>query len=98
MSSVYQIRVGQRGVITLPKELRDQKDIKEVDILSLMTLSADVFVLSRGRSKVDKVADQLAEKWRDSGESLESMLSTLRDVRSERDASESEEDSKSTKG
>ena len=87
MHGVYQIRVGQRGVITLPKELRDQKGIKEGDILSLLTLSDDVFVLSRGRSRVDKIADQMAEEWRGSGESLESMLSTLRDVRSERDES-----------
>lgn len=88
MSGVYQIRVGQQGVITLPKELRYQKDIQEGDMLSLLTLSDNVFVLSWGRSRVDKVADQLAEEWRDSGESLESMLSALRDVRSERDESE----------
>ncbi|MFO7943920.1 MAG: AbrB/MazE/SpoVT family DNA-binding domain-containing protein [Anaerolineales bacterium] len=89
MSGVYQIRVGQQGVITLPKELRDQKDIKEGDILTLLTLSDDVFVLSRGCPRVDKIADQLADEWRGSGESLESMLSTLRDIRSEEGESES---------
>jgi hypothetical protein len=35
---------------------------------------------------VDKVADQLAEEWLDSGETLESMLSTLREARTAREA------------
>ena len=35
---------------------------------------------------VDKIADKLAREWQGSGESLESMLSTLREVRAEYDA------------
>jgi AbrB family looped-hinge helix DNA binding protein len=85
MGTTYQIQVGRRGVITFPKELRDQKDIAEGEILNLIELSDDVFVVSRRRSKIDDVANQLAREWQDSGTSLESMLKTLREVRAEYD-------------
>ncbi|MEJ2354087.1 MAG: AbrB/MazE/SpoVT family DNA-binding domain-containing protein, partial [Anaerolineales bacterium] len=75
--------VGRRGVITFPKELRDQNNIADGEILNLIELSNDVFVISRRRSQIDEVANKLAQKWQDSGESLESMLTTLREVRAE---------------
>ena len=85
MSNTYQVQVGRRGVITFPKELRDQKEIADGEILTLIELSDDVFVISRRRSQVDEVANKLAQEWQDSGESLESMLLTLREVRAEYD-------------
>jgi bifunctional DNA-binding transcriptional regulator/antitoxin component of YhaV-PrlF toxin-antitoxin module len=85
MSDTYQVQVGRRGVITFPKELRDQKEIADGEILTLIELSDDVFVISRRRSQVDEVANKLAQEWQDSGESLESMLLTLREVRAEYD-------------
>ena len=86
MGEVYQVKIGRRGVITLPKKLRDQKNLESGEILILIELSDDVFVISRDRSRVDKVADQLAEEWLDSGETLETMLSTLREARTAREA------------
>jgi bifunctional DNA-binding transcriptional regulator/antitoxin component of YhaV-PrlF toxin-antitoxin module len=83
MNPTYRIQVGRRGVITFPKELRDQKNILDGEILNLIELSDNVFVISRQRSQVDEIANRLANEWQDSGESLESMLSTLREVRSE---------------
>jgi bifunctional DNA-binding transcriptional regulator/antitoxin component of YhaV-PrlF toxin-antitoxin module len=85
MSDTYQVQVGRRGVITFPKELRDQKEIADGEILTLIELSDDVFVISRRRSQVDEVANKLAQEWQDSDESLESMLLTLREVRAEYD-------------
>ena len=85
MNNTYQVQVGRRGVITFPKELRDQNNIADGEILNLIELSADVFVISRRRSQVDEVANKLAQEWQDSGESLESMLLTLREVRAEYD-------------
>ena len=85
MSNTYQVQVGRRGVITFPKELRDQNNITDGEILNLIELSDDVFVISRRRSQVDEVANKLAQEWQDSGESLESMLLTLREVRAEYD-------------
>jgi bifunctional DNA-binding transcriptional regulator/antitoxin component of YhaV-PrlF toxin-antitoxin module len=85
MKNTYQVQVGRRGVITFPKELRDQNNIADGEILNLIELSKDVFVISRRRSRVDEVANKLAQEWQDSGESLESMLNTLREVRAEYD-------------
>ena len=83
MNTTYQVQVGRRGVITFPKELRDQNNIVDGEILNLIELSDGVFVISRRRSQIDEVADKLAQEWQDSGESLESMLTTLREVRAE---------------
>jgi len=81
MDNVYQIQVGRRGVITFPKELRDENAIADGDVLTLIEIADNVFVISKKQSRFDAAADKLAKEWQDSGESLESMLSTLRDVR-----------------
>jgi AbrB family looped-hinge helix DNA binding protein len=86
MNNTFQVQVVRRGVITLPKELRDHNNILEGDILTLIDLGEGVMIMSSRRSRVDEIADKLAKEWVDSGESLESMLSTLREVRAEYDA------------
>jgi len=90
MNTTYQIQVGRRGVIAFPKELRDQNNIADGEILILIELSDDVFVISRRRSQIDEIANQLAREWQDSGESLESMLKTLHEVRAEYDEKSSQ--------
>jgi len=70
-------------VITLPKGLRDRNRIGEGDTLTLIDLGDGVVFMSPNRTQVDAIADKLAAEWRASGESLESMLSTLREVRAE---------------
>jgi AbrB family looped-hinge helix DNA binding protein len=85
MKTTYQVQVGRRGVITLPKQLRDQNNIADGEILDLIKLSENVFVISRRHSQVDAIANKLAQEWQASGESLESMLTTLREVRAEYD-------------
>jgi AbrB family looped-hinge helix DNA binding protein len=85
MNNTFQVQVVRRGVITLPKELREKNDIEEGDLLTLIDLGDGVFVLSSRRSQVDKIADKLAMEWQESGETLESMLKTLREVRTEYD-------------
>jgi AbrB family looped-hinge helix DNA binding protein len=86
MNNTFQVQVVRRGLITLPKELRDHNNIEEGDTLTLVDLGDGVVVMSPKRSRVDEIANKLAKEWQDSGESLESMLATLREVRTEYDA------------
>ena len=89
MSNTFQVQVVRRGIITLPKELREQNNIEEGDMLTLIDLGDGVVVMSPQRSRVDEIANKLAKEWQDSGESLETMLSTLREVRAEYDTKKS---------
>jgi AbrB family looped-hinge helix DNA binding protein len=84
-NNTFQVQVVRRGIITLPKELREHNRIEEGDMLTLIDLGDGVVVMSPQRSQVDEIANKLAREWQDSGESLESMLSTLREVRAEYD-------------
>ena len=83
MNNTFQVQVVRRGIITLPKDLRDHNNIEEGDMLTLIDLGDGVVVMSPQRSRVDEIANRLAKEWQDSGESLESMLTTLREVRAE---------------
>ncbi len=85
MNNTFAVQVVQRGLITLPRELREQNQIREGDILTLIDLGDGIFVVSPRRSKVDEIANKLAKEWQESGETLESMLTTLREVRGEYD-------------
>lgn len=86
MSNTFQVQVVRRGIITLPKELRDNNRIEEGDLLTLIDLGDGVVVMSPQRSRVQEIAEKLAKEWQESGETLESMLTTLREVRKEYDA------------
>ena len=74
------VRVAQRGLVTLPKALREAYDIRPGDQLTLLDLGG-VFILSPRRSEVDAIADRLAQEWKSQGETLESMLQALREER-----------------
>jgi AbrB family looped-hinge helix DNA binding protein len=89
MNNTFQVQVVRRGIITLPKELREHNNIEEGDTLTLIDLGDGVVVMSPQRSRVDEIANKLAKEWQDSGESLETMLSTLREVRAEYDSKKS---------
>lgn len=83
MNNTFKVQVVRRGLITLPKELRDTSHINEGDTLNLIDLGDGVVVMSPRRLRVDTIANKMAKEWQDSGETLESMLATLREVRAE---------------
>lgn len=89
MNNTFEVQVVRRGVITLPKELRSQNKIEEGDMLTLLDLGDGFVVISPRRSKIDEIANKLAREWQESGETLESMLTTLREVRAEYDTKKS---------
>jgi len=80
MLQAMTVQVSQRGVLTLPKELRDAYHLKTGDDLTLIDLGG-VFVLSPRRSHIDALAAQITEALTAQGETLESMLRALREER-----------------
>ena len=80
MSEPITLQISQRGVVTLPKSLRDAYQLEVGDLLTLIDLGG-VFVLSPRRSEVDRLANQISQDLSQSGETLESMLAVLREER-----------------
>jgi len=74
------VQLAQRGVIVLPKSLRENYGLRAGDQLTLLDLGG-VFVLSPRRSELDMLADRITQELTDQGESLESMLNALREER-----------------
>ncbi len=80
MSDAMTVQIGQRGVVTLPKELRQSYNLRPGDSLTIIDLGG-VFALSPRRSEVDALADRIAQALTAQGETLETMLQTLREER-----------------
>jgi AbrB family looped-hinge helix DNA binding protein len=80
---VTTIQIRSKGTITLPTELRSKYGLKEGEVLNVIDLGNGSFLLSPRRSRVDELADKIRLELEERGESLESMLTTLREVREE---------------
>jgi len=72
--------MAQRGVVTLPKALRQSYNLRPGDSFTLLDLGG-VFVLSPRRSAIDSLADRLTQALIERGETLETMLQALREER-----------------
>lgn len=79
------LQLGQRGVMTLPKALRENYNFQAGDDFMLLDLGG-VFILAPGRSQIDSLAEQITHSLVEEGESLESMLLALREEREKYDA------------
>jgi bifunctional DNA-binding transcriptional regulator/antitoxin component of YhaV-PrlF toxin-antitoxin module len=80
MSDTITLQLAQRGVLTLPKTLRESYNLQPGDSFTLLDLGG-VFVLSPRRSEIDALANRLTQTLIQQGESLESMLQALREER-----------------
>ncbi|GAB4432194.1 MAG: hypothetical protein Fur0044_29730 [Anaerolineae bacterium] len=80
MTDTVTLQLAQRGVLTLPKTLRESYNLQPGDSLTLLDLGG-VFVLSPRHSEIDALADRLTQTLTQQGESLESMLQALREER-----------------
>jgi len=78
------IQIAQRGVVTLPQELRQAYNLQTGDTLILLDLG-DVFLLSPKHCEIDILAHSITQALVEKGETLETMLQTLREER-EQDA------------
>ncbi len=80
MADTKVIRVAQRGVVTLPKSLREAYGLEAGDLLTLHDLGG-VFVFSPRQTEIDALADRITKSLEAKGETLESMLQVLRKER-----------------
>ncbi|HHY98530.1 MAG TPA: AbrB/MazE/SpoVT family DNA-binding domain-containing protein [Firmicutes bacterium] len=74
------LQMAQRGVITLPKDLRETYGLQPGDTLTLLDLGG-VFVLSPRQSEIDAIARKIASQWAEDGQTLETMLKALKEER-----------------
>jgi AbrB family looped-hinge helix DNA binding protein len=80
MSDTITVQVAQRGVVTLPKSIREAYGLQPGDTLTLLDLGG-VLLLSPHRSEVDALAERITQALTERDETLESMLHTLREER-----------------
>ncbi len=86
MDTIFQVKVARRGTITIPKQVCDRNNIKVGDTLNLIELGDSVIVMCPPRSRVNEIADKFAKELQNAGETMESILSTLREVRAEKES------------
>lgn len=86
MKNTYQVKITGTGAITIPRKLREKYSVEDSTVLALTDLGNGIIILRPQRLEVDEIADDLSKQWQASGVSLEIMLDTLRDVRTEFDA------------
>ena len=80
---VTTIQIRSKGDFTLPAELLNKYGLEEGEVFNVIDLGNGSFLLSPRHSRVDEFADKIRMDLESRGESLESMLKTLREVRAE---------------
>jgi len=80
MSDTMMVRMAQRGVLTLPKALRESYNLRPGDSFTLLDLGG-VFVLSPRRSEIDSLATRITQALAKRDETLETVLQALREER-----------------
>ena len=80
MGKTLTAQISQRGVLTLPKSLCESYKLKPGDVVTVIDLGGAI-VISPRRSEVDRMADEIGSALAERGESLESMLTALREER-----------------
>ncbi len=79
MSTTLQVR--QKGVLTLPVELRRRYNIADGDVLTLIEIGDGAFMLVPIVSQVARLGDQAAQALAESNVPLDDILHTLDDER-----------------
>jgi bifunctional DNA-binding transcriptional regulator/antitoxin component of YhaV-PrlF toxin-antitoxin module len=75
------IQIRQKGVITIPVELRRKYGFSAGDIFTLIDLGEGAFMLTPGSSEVARLGDQVAKILREEGVSAEDVLQALEEER-----------------
>lgn len=80
MANSITLTLGQRGVLTLPKSLRQQYSFEPGNPFTLLDLGG-VFVLSPRSLQIDELSARITKSLSEKGEDLEGMLRVLREQR-----------------
>ena len=80
LRDTLRVNITQRGVLTLPKSIRTRYKLKPGDSLTLLDVDG-VLILSPVRSEIDLLADRISKALIEKGETLDSVLRTLREER-----------------
>ena len=79
--SALTVQIRRKGVITLPKEVRDRYGLNEGDVLTLEELGDGSFLLIPRVSQVTRLGDRVAEILEEEGVSIQEVLSVLEEER-----------------
>jgi AbrB family looped-hinge helix DNA binding protein len=75
------VKIRQKGVITLPVDLRREHNLDEGDILTLIDLGEGALMLVPQASQVARLGDVVAEQLQAEGVSLDDLLEALDEER-----------------
>jgi AbrB family looped-hinge helix DNA binding protein len=75
------VQIRRKGTITIPAKLRKEYKFEEGQILTVIDLGEGTILLTPKVSQVDKLANQIAEKFKDEGITLEDLLQALNELR-----------------
>ena len=75
------VKIRRKGTITIPAKLRKEYKFEEGQILTVIDLGEGTILLTPKVSQVDKLANQIAEKFKDEGITLEDLLQALNELR-----------------
>ncbi len=75
------VKIRCNGTITIPAKLRKEYKLKENQTLTVIDLGEGTILLTPKVSQVDKLANQIAEKFKDEGITFEDLLQALNELR-----------------
>jgi|CXWL01.1.fsa_nt_gi AbrB family looped-hinge helix DNA binding protein len=75
------VKIHRKGTITIPAKLRKEYKLEEGQTLTIIDLGKGTILLTPKVSQVDKLANQIAEKFKDEGITFEDLLQALNELR-----------------
>lgn len=75
------LRIRRKGILTLPASLRKKYKLEEGQMLTIIDLGEGRILLTPKVSQVDKLADQIAQEFKDEDITFEDLLQALKEVR-----------------
>lgn len=75
------VKIRRKGTITIPAKLRKEYKLEEGQTLTVIDLGKGTILFTPKVSQVEKLANQIAEKFKDEGITLEDLLRELNELR-----------------